>query len=307
MRSAIRRLVRATIPAVALAVAATVTLAPASALARLVDGTAAEDGDGVTLVGAGDVAVCAYPGDNRTARLLDAIPGRVFVAGDIAYPDGTAAQLRDCYGPTWGRHLDRTSPVIGNHEYHTRAGAPYWDYFGDRAGERGQGWYADDVGSWRVYWLNSNCAEVGCGRSSTQGRWLAADLAAHPNACVAAVMHHPLKSSGEHGNNRAVAPLWAVLDGAGAELVLAGHDHDYERFKRLASTGAPDPDGMRLFVVGTGGAPLRRFERIRNGSVRRQASTHGVLELTLREGGYDWRFVPVEGGSFTDTGSSDCR
>jgi alkaline phosphatase len=258
------------------------------------------------LVVAGDIATCGYPGDNETARLLDGIPGRVVVAGDLAYPRGTAAEFRDCYDPTWGRWRDRTSPAIGNHEYETAAARPYWDYFGSRAGPRGKGWYAEDLGAWRIYWLNSNCDQVGCGASSEQGAWLAADLAAHPRACVAAVMHHPLVSSGEHGNNPWVQPLWAILRDAGADLVLSGHDHDYERFTALAPNGTPDASGMALFVVGTGGAPLRTIETAKTGSVTRQAATHGVLVLTLRDEGYGWRFEPVAGASFSDSGSAAC-
>jgi hypothetical protein len=259
------------------------------------------------LVGAGDIATCGVPGDNRTADLIDAIPGRVFAAGDTVYPDGTARQFRRCYHPTWGRFRARTSPAVGNHEYHTPGARAYFDYFGSRAGPRGKGWYAYDLGAWRVYVLNSNCDEVRCGRRSAQVAWLRADLAANPRTCVAAVMHHPLVSSGRHGNNPSVRRLWKTLDAAGADVVLAGHDHDYERFAPLSPDGDPNPAGMRLFVVGTGGGPLRPFATVRPGSAARNSRTWGVLALTLGEDGYAWRFVPVEGKTWTDAGTAACR
>lgn len=259
------------------------------------------------LVGAGDVAICGSSGDNRTANLLDGIAGRVFAAGDIAYPDGTKAQLRDCYGPTWGRWRLRTSPVPGNHDYHRAGAAPYFDYFGSRAGTPGKGWYAENLGTWRVYYLNANCTKVGCGAGSAQTAWLRADLAANPRACVAAVWHQPLFSSGYHGNDPSVRPLWDVLEDAGAELVLNGHDHDYERFAPQTGAGKADPDGIREFVVGTAGGPPRTFATIRANSQVRNTGTHGVLKLTLRAGGYDWHFVPVAGQTFTDAGSEACH
>ena len=259
------------------------------------------------LVGAGDIAVCGLSGDSKTAALLDGIAGRVFAAGDNAYPNGSAAQYRDCYGPTWGRWKSRTSPVPGNHEYNTPGAAGYFAYFGSRAGADGTGWYAYDLGTWRVYSLNSNCTKVGCGASSAQVAWLTADLAANPRACVAAIWHHPRFSSGEHGDNPMVAELWAVLEDAGAEIVLNGHDHSYERFEPQTGAGVADPDGLAEFVVGTGGASLRGFPAVRPNSAARNSVAHGVLRLTLHEGSYDWRFVPVAGASFADAGSATCH
>ena len=259
------------------------------------------------LVGAGDVASCGLTADSKTAALLDGIAGRVFVAGDVAYPSGSAAQFRDCYGPTWGRWRLRTSPVPGNHEYLTSGAAPYFAYFGARAGVKGQGWYAENLGTWRVYYLNANCSTVGCGSTSAQVAWLRADLAANPRACVAAVWHEPLFSSGPHGNDASVRPMWDVLQAAGAELVINGHDHDYERFAPQTGAGVASATGIREFVVGTGGAALRPFATVRANSVVRNASTYGVLKLTLRAGGYDWRFVPVAGQAFADSGSATCH
>jgi Calcineurin-like phosphoesterase len=259
------------------------------------------------LVGAGDIATCGLAGDNRTARLLDGIAGRVFAAGDAVYPSGSKAQFRDCYAPTWGRWRLRTSPVPGNHDYHTTGAAGYFGYFGSRAGERGRGWYAYNLGTWRIYNLNANCSQVGCGLGSAQVRWLEADLAAHPRACVAAIWHQPLFSSGYHGGTAAVRTLWQVLDAAGADIVLNGHDHDYERFAPQDADGRADPDGMVEFVVGTGGADLRPFVTVTANSIVRDHSSHGVLKLTLRPGAYEFEFVPVPGAALRDTGSGACR
>ena len=259
------------------------------------------------LVGAGDISYCSQTGDSRTAALLDQIDGRVFAAGDLAYPDGTSAQFQDCYGPTWGRWKLRTSPVPGNHEYHTSGAAPYFAYFGSRAGTPGKGWYAYNLGTWRIYNLNANCDHVGCGAGSEQIRWLQADLAASPHTCVAAVWHQPLFSSGMHGGDAAVRPLWEALQAAGAEIVLNGHDHDYERFDPQTASGVAAATGIREFVVGTGGAPLRAFASVQSNSAVRSSATYGVLKLTLHTGSYDWAFVPVAGGTFTDSGSGACH
>ena len=249
------------------------------------------------LVGAGDIGSCSSSADSATGRLLDRIPGTVFAAGDIAYQSGTAAQFVKCYGPAWGRFRSRTRPVPGNHDYGSAGAAPYFAYFGAAAGTAGQGWYAYDVGTWRVYSLNSNCASVGgCGAGSAQETWLRADLAANPRACVAAVWHHPLFSSGQHGATAATRPLWDALYEAGADIVINGHDHDYERFAPQRPNGSADPGaGIREFVVGTGGTGLRSFSTVRANSEVRKTGVFGVLKLELKTGGYTWRFVPVSG------------
>jgi hypothetical protein len=274
-----------------------------------VDGFVVVDAPAVdpVLVGAGDIALCGSDLDSETARLLDGIAGRVFAAGDTAYPSGSPTQFAECYGPTWGRWRLRTSPAPGNHEYGTSGASGYFDYFGSRAGPRDKGWYAYDLGTWRVYSLNANCGSVGCGPDSEQVRWLAADLAANPRACVAAVWHQPLFSSGAHGADPAVRTLWTTLDEAGADIVLNGHDHDYERFAAQDAQGAGDADGMVEFVVGTGGADLRPFGAIAANSLVRDHSAHGVLRLTLRPGRYDFAFIPVPGSTLQDSGSGACR
>ncbi len=261
------------------------------------------------LVGAGDIASCVMTGDSATAKLLDGISGTVFTAGDNAYEQGTAAQYTNCYHPTWGRHRARTKPVAGNHEYLTAGAAGYFGYFGSRAGTPGQGWYAFDLGAWRIYALNSNCDQIGgCETGSAQETWLRADLAANPRQCVLAIFHHPMFSSGVHGNDLRMGDVWAALYEAGADVIVNGHDHDYERFAPQTPDGtADDATGIRQFVVGTGGAGLRAFGTIRANSQVRSSAAHGVIKLTLRPTSYAWSFVPVAGRTFKDSGSTLCH
>ena len=261
------------------------------------------------LVGAGDIGVCGSTADESTASLLDGIAGTIFAAGDTVYPNGTATEYQQCYAPSWGRHLGRTRPAVGNHEYHTPGAAGYFGYFGAAAGDPAAGWYAYDLGAWRIRVLNGNCVQIGgCGAGSAQQAWLESDIAAYPASCSAAVWHQARFSSGAHGDQAVVAPLWNALYAAGTEVVIAGHDHDYERFAPMDATGAIDPtQGIRSFVVGTGGVGLRPFGQIRAGSEVRNAATHGVLRLTLRGDGYDWAFIPIPGRTFTDSGTGTCH
>jgi 3',5'-cyclic AMP phosphodiesterase CpdA len=252
----------------------------------------------VTLLAAGDIASCASDGDEATAKILARTPGTIAALGDLAYDRGTAEELRDCYGPSWGRFLARTRAALGNHEYGTGNADAAIAYFGLPP----NGWYSYDLGAWHIVVLNSNCSLVGgCDEGSPQVRWLEDDLAAHPARCTLAYWHHPRFSSGIHGSDSTMAPIWRVLARAGADVVLAGHDHDYERFAPFG--------GIRSFVVGTGGKsrypllfPLRRPR-----SIARSWSADGVLRLTLRPAGYDWRFLPAAGASFTDAGTGTCR
>jgi hypothetical protein len=247
-----------------------------------------------TLVAAGDIASCRSSGDEATATLVAKLPGTVAILGDAVYERGTAAELRDCY--SWRRFRARTRAALGNHEYGTGSADAAIAYF--RLPRRG--YYSYELGAWHVVVLNSNCGPAGgCADGSPQQLWLTADLAAHPVACTLAYWHHPRFSSGLHGSDASVAPLWRTLSAAGADVVLAGHDHHYERFAPI--------DGIRSFVVGTGGRShypaLRRLPR----SVKLNDRTYGVLRLTLDDGRYDWRFLPVAGSSFADAGSSSCR
>jgi ABC-type transporter MlaC component len=265
---------------------------------------------GVVLVGAGDIASCTSDGDEATASLLDAIDGIVFTLGDHAYEAGTPIEFAACYEPSWGRHRSRTRPSPGNHDYLTPNASGYFGYFGAAAGDPDQGYYSYDLGSWHIIVLNSNCSDVGgCGPGSPQERWLRADLAAHPAACTLAYWHHPRFSSGAQGNEADVKAFWQALYEHDAEIVLAGHDHMYERFAPQKPNGEPDPvGGLRQFVVGTGGASQHRFDGppIANSEARND-DTFGVLKLTLHPTGYEWRFIPVAGRTFIDSGSGRCR
>ncbi|MEX2221494.1 MAG: ABC transporter substrate-binding protein [Candidatus Rokuibacteriota bacterium] len=265
---------------------------------------------GVVLVGAGDITSCTSDGDEATASLLDAIDGIVFTLGDHAYEAGTPIEFAACYEPSWGRHKPRTRPSPGNHDYLTPNASGYFAYFGAAAGDPGRGYYSYDLGSWHIIALNSNCSHVGgCGPESPQERWLRADLAAHPAACTLAYWHHPRFSSGAQGNEADVTAFWQALYEHRAEIVLAGHDHVYERFAPQKPNGESDPaGGLRQFVVGTGGATQHRFDGPpAANSEARNDDTFGVLKLTLHPTGYEWRFIPVAGRSFTDSGRGRCR
>jgi acid phosphatase type 7 len=263
------------------------------------------------LVGAGDIADCDSPASAETAKLIEGIAGNVFTAGDNAYPNGTADQFAQCYDPTWGQFKARTRPAAGNHDYQTKGAAGYLGYFGSAATNKdGKTWYSYDLGRWHVLVLDANCTEVevgGCGTASPQGQWLTADLAASKARCTVAIWHQPRFSSGVHGNDLAVSPFWDALYAAGVDVVINGHDRDYERFKPQTPSGATDLErGIREFVVGTGGEALRVFGIDKPNSDIRAAVDHGVLKLTLHPTGYDWAFVSVT-GIFSDSGSAACH
>lgn len=267
-------------------------------------------GESAVLVGAGDIADCTdLSGAEATAKLLEKIPGTVMALGDLAYPDGSKENF-DCYDKTWGRVKDRTRPAPGNHEFHSKGANFYFQYFGKAAGDPKDGFYSYDLGAWHVIVLNSECAEVGgCRAGSRQEKWLRADLAAHPKTCTLAYFHKPLFSSGgKHGNDTDLKPFFQALYDANADLLLNGHDHDYERFAPQDANGKADPArGIREFVVGTGGKNHRPFADPRPNSEVRNADAFGVLKLTLRADGYDWQFIPEAGKSFTDSGSGTCH
>jgi len=245
-----------------------------------------------TLLAAGDVASCRSSGDEATARLLARTPGTIALLGDAVYERGTAAEFRDCF--SWRRFLPRTRAALGNHEYGTGDAAAAIAIF--HLPQRG--YYSYELGAWHVVVLNSNCGPAGgCDTGSPQQRWLVADLAAHPTSCTLAYWHHARFSSGLHGSDPTIAPLWSTLAQGGADVVLAGHDHHYERFATV--------DGIRSFVVGTGGRshyPVGR--RLRSSAVVND-HVYGVLRLTLRPAGYAWRFLAV-GSGFADAGSAAC-
>jgi hypothetical protein len=277
---------------------------------------------GVKIAAAGDIA--CDPADRsfnagrgsgfecRQLATSDVLVGAGYAAvlalGDLQYESGTIAAFAASYDLSWGRVKSITRPAPGNHDYGTARAAGYFDYFGAAAGDPGRGYYSYDLGDWHLVALNSNCWAVnGCGRGSPQERWLRADLAAHPARCTLAYWHHPRFSSGVHGSDRRYTAFWQALVRARADVVLVGHDHDYERFAPQDASGRLDvAHGAREFVVGTGGRSLRGFRGSRPNSKARDATSMGILELTLGAGAYGWRFVPAV-GFFADSGSARCH
>lgn len=291
--------------------AAALLLVPAPAAARVAVTTA--EGSR-TLVGAGDIAVCGTNWDAATAALVNgvlaAVAGSIaFTAGDNVYPDGSSIYYSDCYAPTWGTFRLRTRPVPGNHDYYNNPTAGgYFGYFGGQAGPAARGWYKFDVGAWRVYSLTSECAQATtCFRS--QYNWLKSDLATDPHQCALAIWHRPRFSSGvEHGSSTRMGPIFQLLYYNGAEIVINGHEHNYERFAPTDPAGVVNAaHGVRQWVVGTGGASLYGFAAALPASEVRNATSHGVLKLDLKAGSYDWQFLPVAGDTFTDSGSGTCH
>ena len=262
----------------------------------------------VTLVGAGDIARCDDRSDRATAKLLGKTRGTVFTLGDNVYPDGTRAQFRNCYSPTWGKYKKRTKPAVGNHEYHTPGARAYFDYFGARAGRHGRGYYAYDRGRWHIVALNSNCEEVGCGADSHQARWLRRNLAKHRARCTLAYFHHPLYTSERGYDSPEVRRFWTILYKRGADVILSGHAHRYERHAPMTPRGKLSANGIRQFMVGTGGAPGETQKGPKDPRIRaKKIGTPGVLRLRLGPGRYRWKFAPVAGRTFTDSGKDRCR
>ena len=302
----------------------------------------------VTLVGAGDIAECSLENNAKaTAALLDNIPGTVLDLGDNAYPHGTPKEYANCYDNYrlsdgsvfdakrtywWGQYKARTMPVLGNHEYHSsKVAQPYFDYFSAKKAvgfkkpaapvpnttanpglTPGKGYYSYDRGSWHIVALNSNCNKVGgCEKTSPQGKWLQNNLANTTNKqCTLAYFHHPLYSTGENVANPNVKPLWQILYNNGAEVILNGHAHRYERYAPLTPGGKIDlHNGIRQFVAGSGGAPegSEIYYDQAPGVQVVETGTSGVLKLELSAGSYSWRFVHIEGQSFTDSGEGSCH
>ncbi len=242
----------------------------------------------------------------------------VLPLGDNQYACGGYQAFLQSYHLSWGRVKSITHPVVGNHEYLTSGGtgctsanagaAGHFKYFGSAAGSPSQGYYSYNVGAWHLIALNSNCSQVGgCSATSSQGKWLAADLAAHSNYCTLAYWHHPLFSSGGRASS-STRPLWQILYNYNADVVLTGHDHIYERFAPQTASGTLDTArGIREFVVGTGGANHTSITVIAANSEVRNPNTYGVLKLTLHPTSYDWQFVPEAGKTFTDSGTGKCH
>ncbi len=230
--------------------------------------------------------------------------------GDEQYPDGSSAEFASSYAKTWGSAAVAVHPVPGNHEYHTPMAAGYYGYFKAAAGDAAKGYYSWDLAGWHFIAINANCAAVGgCNAGSSEEQWLKADLASHPAACTLAYWHQPRFSSAHHHSDATYQPFWEDLYAAKSDVVLNGHDHDYERFAPQTATGAADATGgIREFVVGTGGKSHYVFTTIEPNSEVRNNTTFGIIELTLHAHGYDWSFVPAPGtGTFTDSGSGACH
>lgn len=271
-------------------------------------------GKGVTIYAAGDIADCrkSKPAENgaaKTASLIAAALAKnkgaaVLTLGDAAYPAGRLEEFTQCYEPTWGQFKHRTFPSPGNHEYYTPAAVDYYHYFGNIADPLRRGYYSVKLGKWHVVSLNSNLKPID---HQQQLAWLKTDLAQHPSRCTLAYWHHPLYSSGDHGNNEKMTDVWQMLQAANADVVLVGHDHNYERFApQDANARRDDLHGIREFVVGTGGAKLEPILSRKPNSEVSDNSTHGVLRMVLKDTGYEWQFLPVAGGSFTDRGAALC-
>ena len=328
--------------------AATVILATSLPLLDAAPGRAESTGPGDhVLLAAGDVAKCDSAGDEATAALVSnelADPAAsVAMLGDGAYPDGDLSHYQQCYEPSWGKFKAVTRPATGNHEYATNATRQadgYFDYWGPAAGPRPQGYYSYDLGAWHVVVLNSTCGQQGgngvggCNAKDPMGQWLANDLAAAHSACILAFWHHPRFYSmsaepgvqvkpgqGASADNK-LDSIWGVLQQAGADVVLSGHHHVYERFPRMKAsggqkgTGTPDPAGIRQFVAGTGGGEQESFvgNMIDPNSEARIEHNFGVLKLTLHDSGYDWAFLSAgtpgtpepPAGTVLDSGRDSC-
>jgi hypothetical protein len=267
----------------------------------------------VSIVAAGDIA--CDPAQNTgaprdcdqagTAALIGALrPSAVLALGDLQYQSGTAAGFASVYAATWGRYRRITLPAVGNHEYLTSGAAGYFAYFGHIAP-----YYSYNLGDWHLISLDSECSHVGgCGPGSRQETWLRADLAAHQGRCVLAYWHEPRWSSGEHGDATQMATIWSDLVAGHADVVLSGHNHDYERFTPLGATGSPSASGVTEFVVGTGGKNHYAFTSgALSGEVVRNGTAFGVLRMALGPTGFSWRFYSAAGYSFTDSGSARCH
>jgi hypothetical protein len=268
-----------------------------------------DSGDPV-LVGAGDIAYCGNDNDEATAELLDNMPGTVVTLGDNAYDSGSLSQYTDCYGPTWGRHKARTTPVPGNHDYVTASATGYFNYFGAAAGDPTEGYYDYTLGAWHVIVLNSNCNAIGgCAAGSPQELWLRNVLAKSTAQCTVALWHHPRFSSGTtHGSNAAMQPFWQALYDYGADVVLNGHEHLYERFGMQRPDGTADAVyGLREITVGTGGRSSYAVSTTPAPNSDVRGRPFGVLKMILHDDSYSWEFTPVAGQTFTDSGTSACH
>jgi len=265
------------------------------------------------LVGAGDIAQCdktEFQQAQATAALLDSIPGTIFAVGDLEYPDSSGDYFAKCWAPTWGRFRNRMLPAAGNHEYNMPGAPEYYSYLGPAAADPQKGYYSTNLGAWHVIVLNAECSKIGgCTATSPEGMWLQADLAANPSTCTLALWHEPLYASDSGAATPSVQPFWQILYNAGAELVINGHAHNYERFAPQGPNGNLDQThGIREIITGTGGEypGCSNSKTITNSQVQ-FCNTNGVLKLTLHPTSYDWQFIPIAGETATDSGTTSCH
>ena len=272
-----------------------------------------EELEPAVLIGAGDISVCGQKGDERTARLIERLliqfpQAQVFTTGDNVQIMGEIYEYTHCFHSTWGRFQERIHPSPGNHDWYFNQGDAYFDYFGAAAGERGVGYYSYNLGDWHIVSLNSNCEVQDCGPDSPQAQWLRADLEQASQACALLYWHHPLWTSGTVPVSEAGKAFWQIASEAGADIVVNGHDHHYERFAPLDASGNEDPAlGTRVFIAGTGGAWLFDLADPLPITEARDNSTLGVMVFLLYPTWYEWYFVPAAGGQFSDSGSGICH
>jgi 3',5'-cyclic AMP phosphodiesterase CpdA len=239
----------------------------------------------------------------QTARLVERLPGDILLPGDLAYMGGSAEDYRRCFDPDWGRMRGRFRPTPGNHEYEDPGGNGYFSYFGGAAGPGRTGYYAFRAATWHVLMLNTN---VPITRGSPQFDWAQHELRQNRTRCAMAVWHHPFATSGPNGMNGQVRDMWQLLNENGVEVVISGHDHFYERFAPQTQDYEYDANGIRQFVVGTGGAPL--YHPVTRGpNTEVVVEAHGALQMSLNPSGFDWEFIEASGGRAIDRGSEVCH
>jgi hypothetical protein len=273
--------------------------------------------EGIVIAAAGDIA--CDPGSNSgapkncdqdsTAKIVEGLdPAAVLTLGDTQYEKNTLAAYMEVFDKSWGKFKEIIHPAIGNHEYLTKNAQGYFDYFSSAAGDPEKGYYSFDIGDWHFIALNSECSHIGgCGKGSEEEKWLMQDLASHNNLCTLAYWHEPRWSSGEHGDAKQMDAIWKDIAAAHVDLVLSGHNHDYERFVPMDGNGRPASDGTIEFVVGTGGKNKYRFTAPASaGEVVRDDTSYGVLKLTLKTGSFGWQFIPAD-TAFIDSGTAACN
>ncbi len=260
----------------------------------------------VRVAAVGDIGVCGSEGVQPVADLIEGLGVEaILVLGDLAYPDGTPTDFERCWEPAWGPLEPLVRPTPGNHDWRTDGAAGYFGRFGSDVGDSSTSWYAFEIGEWTVLSIDSNCREGDrCEDGSAQITWLDDELTTRSRGCILAFSHHPRFSSGHHGDTGSLDVVWSRLVAGGVDVVLAGHEHSYERMAPQDEAGRRMDDGTSLYVVGTGGARLRDFGHAKPATERRHLG-HGALVLDLAPDGYRWAFHDID-GSVPDSGSAEC-